>query len=342
MTAYTATQTISPAVERTKSYLFHPFKWSTYLKLATVACLTEGFFGNFSSNHHSSSGISTSTPFNLSSGTIALIVIGVLACIAIGIYLFYLICRLRFAFFHCLAHQTKEIRPAWRLYRTAGMRYFLVNLVVGFIFICVFVLVSLPFFFGFYGLYQSHRTGVPFDLAGFLLVLLPFIGVVFCLCLIAVAVTVALQDFILPHMALENLTFGQAWAAVKPRIGAEKGTFALYIFLRLILPFLAAVALVIVAIIPLLIVFGILVLLVAGFHVLMENATGAVAFLWLSIEILLGLFGIVLGFIVVVSLGGPIATWIRNYALLFYGGRYQALGDILSPPTPAAAAPEVP
>jgi hypothetical protein len=30
--------------------------------------------------------------------------------------------------------------------------------------------------------------------------------------------------------------------------------------------------------------------------------------------------------------GGPVATWIRTYALMFYGGRYQALGDALYPP----------
>jgi hypothetical protein len=66
------------------------------------------------------------------------------------------------------------------------------------------------------------------------------------------------------------------------------------------------------------------------------------AFIGLSIEILFGIGGIVLGVIVAFCLGGPIATWIRNYALLFYGGRYPALGEILSGPASAApATPEV-
>jgi hypothetical protein len=42
-----------------------------------------------------------------------------------------------------------------------------------------------------------------------------------------------------------------------------------------------------------------------------------------------------------VCLGGPLSTGLREYALIFYGGRYQALGNILYPP-PAAIAPEVP
>jgi hypothetical protein len=47
-----------------------------------------------------------------------------------------------------------------------------------------------------------------------------------------------------------------------------------------------------------------------------------------------------------ICLGGPLSTAAREYALLFYGGRYQALGDLLSPPslaqgTTAAGLPAV-
>jgi hypothetical protein len=46
--------------------------------------------------------------------------------------------------------------------------------------------------------------------------------------------------------------------------------------------------------------------------------------------------------VVGVCFGGPLSTATREYALIFYGGRYQSLGDILFPPvaaTPAAPAP---
>ncbi len=210
MNVFSATQAISPAIDRTKHYLFHPFKWSTYLKLSVVACLTEGGSTGSNSNfnlpsgHHTSSSSSSFPSFNLSSEVIVLIVIGVLVCIAIGIYLSYLIIRLRFAYFHCLAHQTKEIRPGWRLYRTQGMRYFIASLIIGLIFLFVLVLVALPFVFGFYRLYLSDQAGGPFNVGGVFLLLLPCIGIVICLCLIAYAVNAVLHDFILPHMALEN------------------------------------------------------------------------------------------------------------------------------------------
>jgi hypothetical protein len=280
MNVFSASQAISPAIDRTKRYLFHPFEWSTYLKLAAVACITEGFSSNFnfSSNHRFSTTSSASTPFNLSSEVIALIVIGILICIVIGIFLFYLITRLRFAFFHCLAHETKEIRPAWRLYRAQAMRFFKANLVVGLIFLCVLVLVALPFVVSFYRLYRSSQSGGPFDVAGFLLLLLPFVGIILCLCLVAYVMDTVLRDFILPHMALENLSFRQSWTAVKPRIAAEKGSFAFYLFLRLMLPILAFMALFIVLAIPLLIIFGILLLIGVGLNTLQESATGVAAF----------------------------------------------------------------
>jgi fructose-specific phosphotransferase system IIC component len=92
--------------------------------------------------------------------------------------------------------------------------------------------------------------------------------------------------------------------------------------------------------IPLLIIFGVLAISTFVFNTLLAHATGVVAVILIVLETIVGLFAFVLGLFVSISLGGPIATWIRNYALLFYGGRYQALGDILSPPPPAA--PNIP
>lgn len=338
MNVFSATQAISPAIDRTKRYLFHPFKWGTYLKLSVVACLTEGGSSGFNSNfnlpsgHHTSSSSNFLSSSSLSGEVIALIVIGVLVCIALCLYLSYLIIRLRFAFFHCLAHQTKVIRPAWRLYRTQAIRYFIASLIIGLIFIFVLALVLLPFIFGIIWLSQLSQAGGSLNVGGFVLLLLFGIGIVICLCLAAYVVNAVMHDFILPHMALENMRFIEAWKAVKPRIRAEKGSFALYLLMRLILPLAAYIAQIIVMIIPLVIVIGILVLTGVGFHAAFENTTGVIAFIGIFIEVVLVLIGIAFVLLLGFSLGGPIATWTRNYALLFYGGRYQALGDILSPP----------
>jgi len=53
-----------------------------------------------------------------------------------------------------------------------------------------------------------------------------------------------------------------------------------------------------------------------------------------AIEALLGVIAVGVAAVVFIALGGPISTAVRQYALLFYGGRYQPLGNILWPPPP--------
>jgi hypothetical protein len=337
MKVFSASEAISPAIERTKRYLFEPFDWGMYLKLSAVACITEGFSANLNlHSHHATSLPSGGSPIeHLPAEIVAAIISAVVVCVAIGIIVFYLVTRLRFAYFHCLAHKTKLIRPAWTLYRTQTMRLFKASLVIWFVFLAILLLALLPFFFSFFELIRNANGGGHFDIAKFFLTLLPFIAIVIVLSLIAYIIDVVLHDFMLPHMALESASFGQAWAAVRPRIGEEKGSFFVYLLLRAVLPFVAMIGVAIVAAIPLLIVFGAIGLAGMGFHMALANGTGVIAFIRIAIEIAFGVTGAGLGLLVAFSLGGPVATWIRNYALLFYGGRYAALGEILYPNPPA-------
>ena len=74
---------------------------------------------------------------------------GRIACDHSLLVIFYLVTRLRFAFFHCLIHNTSEIRPGWRLYRTQAMRFFGLCVGVGFSYLLLLVLAALPFVAGF-------------------------------------------------------------------------------------------------------------------------------------------------------------------------------------------------
>jgi hypothetical protein len=200
----------------------------------------------------------------------------------------------------------------------------------------------LPFGFRFFDLYQASQAGSQLDPAGLLVLVLAFIPAVLFLCLMFWLVDVMLHDFMLTHVALEDASAEDAWAAVRSRIEAEKGRFFAYMLLRLFLPILAGIALFIVLVLPMLIFFGILALAGVGFHAVLADATGVGAVVRVAGEVLFGVIGFSVALLVGFSFGGPIATWIRNYALLFYGGRYQALGDLLyPPPPPAPAAPEV-
>ena len=342
MQVLSAAEAISPALNRTRDFLFRPFHWGTYLKLCAVAVLTEGL-GNF---HSSNSGGSPTSPssagFVLNPGLLtALIVAGILLFILL-VALFYVVVRLRFALFHCLVHRVREITPGWHMYREQAMRFFTLTIVVGVGFLAVAAVALAPFIPGFVHVFKESQAAGRLNIGEFLPLALQLIPVVVALMLAGVAVDVVMRDFMLPHMALENATAGEAWAKVLERVGLQKGAFFLYALLRVLLPFAATISLAFVLIIPMIIVFGIPGILVAMIHAAQVNASGAAWLLAVLLQVVLGIFMVGLGLLVAICIGGPVSIAIRNYALVFYGGRYRLLGDLLAQAQTAPEAPPLP
>jgi hypothetical protein len=361
MLAFSAADAISPAIQRTKIFLFRPFRLTTYLKLCLVAILTEGgSSGNFNTSNfgrhssHRRSGLSAST-WNLASPHFSFTPLRIAELVAMSLlvmlfcfFLFYLITRLRFAYFHCLIHNVKEIRPGWRLYQTQATRFFWFNVVVGLCFLLLFVLIAIPFAAAFWGLFKNIAAGGHPSLGSIFALLLPLVPIIFLMVFLAIAVDIILRDLMLPHYALENATAGQAWSAVWARIMREKGAFFVYALLRVILPIVAAIAVLIVLIIPIIIFVAVAAVVVVALHAAFSAATGATAFIGIFLEVLIGVVATGIGIAFAIGLAGPVSTAVRQYALMFYGGRYQPLGDILfpppppmPPPTPGPIAPEL-
>ena len=349
MLPLSAADAISPAIQRTRTFLFRPFRFGTYLKLCLVALLTEGLGGNGGNfnfpggghtPHHQSSFIS---PFHLTPLWMGVLATAVVFGIALGILLFYLVTRLRFAYFHCLANNIREIRPGWHRYRDPANRFFLLNLAVALGFLVLLVSVALPFVAGFWRLYRQSQAGSRPDLGAILALVLPLIPIVLLLVLLAIAADIILRDFMLPHFALEDASAGEAWSAVWARIRTQIGSFLLYGLLRVLLPIVAMIALFIVLIIPAILFIAAVALFEVAVHALFTGGSGFAVFAEIFIQVLIGLFAFLIATLVGICIGGPISTAIREYALLFYGGRYRPLGDILSPPPPMApAAPVAP
>ena len=341
MRAISAADSVSPAIQRTREFLFRPFSWGTYLKLGLVAIITEGLGSNFQSSSHGSGtssghGPMVTPPFHLAPVWIAAIVAAVLLAIVLSIVVFYLITRLRFAYFHCLIHNTKEIRPGWWIYRTQAMRFFWLNLVVGFCFVLLVVLVAIPFAAGFWHLFQETQHGGHLDLGLLLSLVLPLIPIFLLLALAAIVTDLILRDLMLPHFALDDATAGEAWIQVWARIRAEKRQFLVYALLRVVLPIIATIGLFIVLIIPGLMLAGSLAAVEFGLHSAFADATGASAVVGILLEVFFGVLAFGFALLASICLGGPLSTGIREYALIFYGGRYKELGDILYPPLPPA------
>src|ERR1700677_3589756 len=125
MRAISAADSVSFAIQRTRDFLCRPFDWGTYLKLGLGAIITEGLGGNLrSSSHHvpaSGNGPIFHSPSNLV--PVAIAATFALALVAVILLtIFYLITRLRFAYFHSLIHNVREIRPGWWFYREQATR----------------------------------------------------------------------------------------------------------------------------------------------------------------------------------------------------------------------------
>lgn len=343
MRAISAVDAVSLAIERTKEFLFRPFKWGTYLKLGLVAIITEGLGENFNSStsqgdhgggHGGGNVPSVPWPFHLTPERIAVIVAAVLLVFVLSAFVFYLITRLRFAYFHCLVHNTKEIKPGWRLYREQASRFFWLNIVVAICFTVLMVLIALPFAAGFWRLFQESQAGGHFNVGLLLALVLPLIPILILLAVVGILTNLILRDWMMPHMALDDATAGEAWRQVRAHIGAEKKQFIVYAILRVILPTIAAIGVFIVLALPGLMLAGSVAAIEWGVHSMFSSATGSSWLVGIVLEVFFGL--VAFGFVLLASIcvGGPLSTGLREYALIFYGGRYKALGDILYPQPP--------
>jgi hypothetical protein len=328
-----AAEAILPAIRRTRAFLFSPFRPGTYFKLCVVALLTEGLGSNLRSHapgNPSEHVPGIQPPFHLDPDWIAVAVAVLLVVAVLGLIVFYLVTRLRFAFFHCLVHNLREISPGWHLYRDQANRFFWMNLAVGLCFLLLIAIVAVPFVGGFMQIYREYQAGVPPGIGAILTLVLPLIPILILIMLAGFAADIVLRDFMLPHYALENASPGRAWGEVWARIRAQKGPFFVYALLRIVLPIVGVIILFAVLVLP-----GIaFVAAVAVFEVGIHSIFGGAA---LALEILVGFVAFAIALIVGVCFGGPLSTATREYALIFYGARYKPLGDILYPPAPPMA-----
>jgi len=335
MRALSAADAVSPAIQRTREFLFRQFRWGTFLKLGLVAMITEGIGTNFNSSNHGGQSSEHGPVINSLSAIPPVWIVGIVAAVAVvllfSLVVFYLVTRLRFAFFHCLVHNTKLLRPGWHLYSQQAMRFFGLNVAVGFCFLLLMVLLLLPFIGGLWRLLRVTPQGDHPDIALLLALILPLIPIILLLVLAGIVADIVLRDWMLPHYALENTTAGQAWTRVWAAIRAEKRQFFVYALLRLVLPLIAMVAVFMVLMIPGLILAGAFAAFGYGLHSAFAGASGASAMVGILVQVFYGVLAFGIALLAGVCLGGPVSAGVREYAILFYGGRYPALGNILEP-----------
>jgi len=293
---------------------------------------------------------SSSAPFGLPSFTprhipehlsqfIGLIVVAIFVAIVFGFVFLYLNSVFRFILFDAVLRRECSISEAWRRWHRAGGRFFLWQIVLQIaaaLFLLVLVGVPLAV-----ALASGWATNLREHIARLIIGVILLGGLFLIFALTTAVVQVLARDFLVPVMALENLDFADGWHRVLAIIRPEKGRFAVYLLLKLVLSIAAAILFGIIAIIPVLfVVIPAVIAVVAGKVAGMGwNVTT------ISLAIIAGTVLLLLLIYLIALVSVPATVFFPAYALYFLAARYPNLDALLHPvaaPPPATELPPVP
>jgi hypothetical protein len=328
MRVLSASEAVSPAIDRTKAVLFQPFRIGRSWKLAATAYLS--IMGLlfiptplailFSPAH---GGVFGAFPY--------LFAVGIaISFSAIMFLFFYLGSRLQFVLFAIVLERKEMVAPLWARYGARNWRWLGLKLILS---VAACVVFGVPVFYFVRSLVadlpvQPSQLASP-QILGNLLLLYAFILLpTFALMLLSSL----LSDFVLPSIALEDATLSDALGRFFQLVKTEPLPVLAFIVFKILIAIAGGVAMEIatiiaeiVAVIPL----GLLAFL--GWYLFRSSGPVGHA-LMVAGAIVLVLILIAFVFYVAILVLGCFHTFFQAYALYFLGGRYPLLGNMLEAP----------
>jgi hypothetical protein len=355
-----AVDCIQPALQHTREQLFTRFRFGQWLRLALVGILAAELhvggcnFNGLNFPIHQprrptqgwvpssqlSLGWHSAIPSHISQHIgqfVGLIVVGIFALIILGFVFLYISSVFRFILFDSVLRRHCSISEGWQKSHRAGGRFFLWQLVFQTIAcLALAILIGLPLALA---LAAGWTTDIKQHIGRMIVGVVVFFGLFFIFGLTAVVVQLLAKDFLVPIMALENLDFADGWHRLLSIIRPEKGRFALYLLMKIVLSIAAAILFGIVALIPSVFVVG-----PAVVAVLAGKAAGlGWTVTTISLTIIFGTMLILLLVYLIALVSVPATVFFPAYALHFLASRYPTLDILLHPaPPPAAELPPVP
>jgi hypothetical protein len=337
-----AVDVVRPAVDHTVKQLFKPFRLGQWIRLAVTGLLA-GELGT-------SGGCSFQLPWRPSNrseqflaqavGPRSLLwVVGITALVVlvlvVAVALIYVSSRMRFVLFDSVVSKECRIAAFWRNRSVPAFRYFvfqllLLSAVAGAFAFFASVATIIAFGTGWVRNPSQHIVPIVIIVAAFILILAVFF-------VIAFLISVLTKDFVVPQMALEGASVIDGWHRLWSMLTAEKGGYAAYIGLKIVLTIAAAVAVGIAGlllVLALLIPFGLVGLVV----VLAARAIGiGWNVLTITLAVLVGcvvLAALVFGLLLI---SVPTIVFFPAYSIYFLAARYQPLSVVLYPLPPPPA-----
>jgi hypothetical protein len=333
MRPLSASEAISPALDRTRDLLARPFRWQTFFKIAAVAFFAE-VGGGSSFNLPSRGGGVHGLPPALIAFVVAFAIVIGLISLVVGLVLFYVGSRLQLVLVELVATRQTMVAPVWRRVSQTIWRWMGLKLLYFFAILMLFALVAMPFILS---AIRSHALP-SFDFTQLHAVHI-FLLVVAALILLVTAFAgyVLLRDFALPHIALEDVSIAEALRRVRYMIADEPGAIALFLLLRFLLlivfAIVAEIGIAIVAVISL-IPFA---MVGGGLWVALHHAGTAGTITLIGSAIVGALIFLCWLFFLGISGLGAVYTFSQAYSLYFLGGRYALVGNLLERSTPPPA-----
>jgi hypothetical protein len=158
--------------------------------------------------------------------------------------------------------------------------------------------------------------------------------------LLSLVVHVLTKDFVVPEMALENISAIEGWRRLLPMLKSEKGGYAGYLGMKIVMALGTAVVVGIITLIVILI----LLIPVGGFGVIAVLAGKTAGLTWnlytITLAVVLGCIVLAVLLYVVSLISVPAIVFFPAYSIYFFASRYPALDALVHPPAPFI--PQVP
>jgi hypothetical protein len=333
-----AVDTVSLAFEHTKRQLFQPFRFGQWTRLAFVGLLAgelgSGGKPNFNpgpsgSAHPAGLGFPKIDPAIL----VALIATIAITALILFVVFLYISSVMRFVLFDSVLKKECHIREGWNRRQGIAWPYFLWQ--IGFTlvtFAVAIVLFGIPALFAYTaGWFRSPKEHIAGLVLGGVVVVCLFLA----FCIVVAVVHVMTKDFVVPQMALEGIGPIEAWRRLLPTLQSERGSYAGYIGMKIVLAIGAGILVTIATLI-----LGLLVALpVIGVAIAAVVAGKTAGLTWnvftITAAVVAGCVLLAIFLYLIAMISVPVIVFFPAYSIYFFAARYRALSVVLYPP-PAA------
>jgi len=342
-----AIDSVGPAFQHTKVQLLQPFRAAQWAKLALVGFLCGELSsggcntGSFQWPTHPTGGqrLVELAPLGINPAVYAsLIALLIVLAGVFWILFMYVGSVMRFILFDSVIAKQCEIRRGWGRRHGAGLRYFFWQLLLILaMFAGLAILVGIPAALAFAAgwLTEPKQHLVPLILGGMFL----FFSVM-SFVLLWLVVHVLSKDFVVPQMALEDISAIEGWRRLLPMLKLEKGGYAGYLGMKIVMALGTAVVVGIITFIVILI----LLIPVGGVGVVAVLLGKTAGLTWnlytITLAVVAGSVVLAILLYVVSLISVPAIVFFPAYSIYYFASRYPALDALLHPPLPAA--PQIP